>query len=86
LHPFHAKVNYQAIGSGGGIAQIKSKTVNFGAADDSLSDYQGSRNLSDPAPDGLDRTGCFLFDDRPVRDTQPTVKQPSTHRNLQPEY
>jgi phosphate transport system substrate-binding protein len=27
------KVNYQAIGSGGGIAQIKAKTVDFGASD-----------------------------------------------------
>jgi phosphate transport system substrate-binding protein len=28
------KLNYQAIGSGGGIAQIKAKTVDFGASDD----------------------------------------------------
>src|SRR5213082_2054408 len=27
------KVNYQSIGSGGGIAQIKAKTVDFGASD-----------------------------------------------------
>jgi phosphate transport system substrate-binding protein len=30
------KVNYQAIGSGGGIAQIKAKTVDFGASDEPL--------------------------------------------------
>ena len=29
-------VNYQSIGSGGGIAQIKAKTVDFGASDDPL--------------------------------------------------
>ena|SRR5271157_4773275 len=28
------KLNYQAIGSGGGIAQIKAKTVDFGASDE----------------------------------------------------
>src|SRR5712692_8419874 len=27
------KMNYQSIGSGGGIAQIKAKTVDFGASD-----------------------------------------------------
>src|SRR5262245_29594687 len=32
------KVNYQAIGSGGGIAQIKAKTVDFGATDEPLKD------------------------------------------------
>jgi phosphate transport system substrate-binding protein len=30
------QVNYQSIGSGGGIAQIKAKTVQFGASDDPL--------------------------------------------------
>src|SRR6185503_19585502 len=30
-------LNYQAIGSGGGIAQIKAKTVDFGASDKPLS-------------------------------------------------
>ena len=32
------KVNYQAIGSGGGIAQIKAKTVDFGGTDAFMSD------------------------------------------------
>lgn len=31
------KINYQAIGSGGGVQQLKSKTVNFGASDAFLS-------------------------------------------------
>jgi phosphate transport system substrate-binding protein len=35
---FGVKVNYQAIGSGGGIAQIKSKTVDFGGSDAFLKD------------------------------------------------
>ncbi|AEB10453.1 phosphate ABC transporter substrate-binding protein PstS [Desulfobacca acetoxidans] len=30
------KINYQSIGSGGGIAQIKAKTVDFGGSDDPL--------------------------------------------------
>jgi phosphate transport system substrate-binding protein len=32
------EINYQSIGSGGGIKQIKSKTVDFGASDMPLSD------------------------------------------------
>ena len=32
-----AKVNYQSIGSGGGIAQIKAGTVDFGSSDKPLS-------------------------------------------------
>lgn len=39
-HKYHElsgiKINYQSIGSGGGIAQIKAKTVHFGASDDPL--------------------------------------------------
>lgn len=31
------KINYQAIGSGGGIKQIEAKTVDFGASDDPMS-------------------------------------------------
>lgn len=34
------KVNYQSIGSGGGIQQVKNGTVDFGASDASLSDEQ----------------------------------------------
>src|SRR5688572_15388947 len=34
------KVNYQSIGSGGGIKQLMSKTVDFGASDAFLSDDQ----------------------------------------------
>jgi phosphate transport system substrate-binding protein len=37
---FGVKVNYQAIGSGGGIAQIKGKTVDFGASDAFLKDAE----------------------------------------------
>jgi phosphate transport system substrate-binding protein len=35
---YNVKVNYQAIGSGGGIQQLKNKTVDFGASDAFLSD------------------------------------------------
>lgn len=44
---FSVKVNYQAIGSGGGIAQLKSKTVDFGASDATMSDADLS---AAPAP------------------------------------
>ena len=33
-----AKINYQSIGSGGGIAQVKAKTVDFGASDAPLTE------------------------------------------------
>jgi phosphate transport system substrate-binding protein len=36
----NVKVNYQSIGSGGGIRQLKEKTVDFGASDAFLSDEQ----------------------------------------------
>ncbi len=34
------KVNYQAIGSGGGIQQLKAKTVDFGGTDDCMKDKE----------------------------------------------
>src|SRR5438128_11056302 len=43
------KVNYQSIGSGGGIAQIKAKTVDFGASDMPLK------------PEELAKTGLAQF-------------------------
>ncbi len=43
------KMNYQAIGSGGGIAQITAKTVNFGASDAPLT------------PEKLDEVGLLQF-------------------------
>ena len=42
------KVNYQSIGSGGGIQQLTNKTVDFGASDAPLSDDQAAK-LSGPA-------------------------------------
>lgn len=41
------KVNYQSIGSGGGIKQMQERTVDFGASDAPLSDEQISKS---PAP------------------------------------
>jgi phosphate transport system substrate-binding protein len=38
-HP-NVQVNYQSIGSGGGIQQVKAKTVDFGASDAALTDQQ----------------------------------------------
>ena len=43
------KLNYQSIGSGGGIAQIKAKTVDFGASDEPLK------------PEELDKEGLIQF-------------------------
>jgi phosphate transport system substrate-binding protein len=43
------KLNYQSIGSGGGIAQIKARTVDFGASDAPLK------------PEELDEHGLFQF-------------------------
>ena len=43
------KINYQSIGSGGGIAQIKAKTVDFGASDAPLKKKE------------LDREGLIQF-------------------------
>jgi len=37
---YSVKVNYQSIGSGGGIRQLKAKTVDFGASDAILNDEQ----------------------------------------------
>lgn len=42
-------LNYQSIGSGGGIKQIKAKTVDFGASDKPLT------------PDELEKSGLFQF-------------------------
>jgi phosphate transport system substrate-binding protein len=43
------QINYQSIGSGGGIAQIKAKTVNFGASDEPLKQEE------------LDKAGLMQF-------------------------
>jgi phosphate transport system substrate-binding protein len=42
-----AKINYQSIGSGGGIKQLQEKTVDFGASDAPMNDEQISKS---PAP------------------------------------
>ncbi len=49
-----AKINYQSIGSGGGIRQIKAKTVDFGASDAPLTyeDLEGSGLMQFPAAVG----------------------------------
>ncbi len=49
-HKMHPEIqfNYQSIGSGGGIRQIASKTVDFGATDGPMSDTQ-----MDAAPSGI---------------------------------
>ena len=39
MHP-DVQINYQSIGSGGGIRQLLDKTVDFGASDGPMSDEQ----------------------------------------------
>jgi len=39
MHP-EVRINYQSIGSGGGIEQVRQRTVDFGASDAPLSDDQ----------------------------------------------
>jgi phosphate transport system substrate-binding protein len=41
---FGTKVNYQSIGSGGGIKQLQEKTVDFGASDAPMNDEQMSKS------------------------------------------
>ena len=52
-HKYHelsgVKINYQSIGSGGGIAQIKAKTVDFGGTDEPLK------------PEDLEKSGLIQF-------------------------
>jgi len=43
---FDIKINYQAIGSGGGIRQLINKTVDFGGTDAFMKDIRESRNGS----------------------------------------
>src|ERR1039457_1310502 len=47
LHP-DVQVNYQSIGSGGGIAQLTSGTVDFGASDMPMTDEQIGKLKSHP--------------------------------------
>src|SRR2546421_515852 len=60
LHP-DVRINYQSIGSGGGIAQVKRGTVDFGASDAPLSDDQlkamGQPVLLIPTGAGATRLG-----------------------------
>lgn len=60
------KINYQSIGSGGGIQQITSKTVDFGGSDAPLSDVQtekiGAPMLHIPMASGADVVSYNLPD------------------------
>ena len=47
-----AKINYQSIGSGGGIAQIKAGTVDFGSSDKPLSSEELARPAQFPSAIG----------------------------------
>ena len=84
-------LNYQSIGSGGGIKQIKAKTVTFGASDAPLPgkelDEAGLANLHGVKPgelaiDGPTLAKIFLgdiktWDDPAIKKLNPGVKLPS---------
>src|ERR1022692_1247100 len=57
LHP-NIQINYQSIGSGGGIRQLSDKTVDFGASDGPMTDDQlkqaGGKILHFPTVLGAD--------------------------------
>ena len=57
LHKAHpnVQINYQSIGSGGGIQQVKSGTVDFGASDAALTDQQLARDEARHADAGVRR-------------------------------
>ena len=53
-HKYHelngVKVNYQSIGSGGGIAQTKAKTVDFGGTDEPMKPEELEKSASSSFP------------------------------------
>ncbi len=53
LHP-NVQINYQSIGSGGGIRQVQAGTVDFGASDGPMTDEQicGIQDKSAARPHG----------------------------------
>ena len=51
-------MNYQSIGSGGGIKQIRAKTVDFGASDMPLKADELRKGRHDPVPDRDGRRGA----------------------------
>ena len=59
------QVNYQSIGSGGGIAQIKAGTVAFGASDKPLTPAELAQSKLDPVSDRDRRRGLGLQCPRP---------------------
>ena len=60
-HP-NVQINYQAIGSGGGITQLQKGTVDFGASDMPMTDDQikATQGKASAFPDGDGRGGAEL--------------------------
>ena len=60
IHP-EVKINYQSIGSGGGIRQVSEGTVDFGATDGPMSDQQiaeaKTKTMHIPTVSGCGRSG-----------------------------
>ena len=81
LHP-DVQINYQSIGSGGGIRQVTNQTVFFGATDGPMTDEQlKAAPGTDPAlPDRARRGGAGL--QHPGRHRRAEVHRPSARRHL----
>ena len=81
LHHGNVQINYQSIGSGGGIRQLTAGTVDFGASDGPMSDQQlaGGEVQDLPHPDGAGRGGARLqrAGREPGAEVQPGASSPT---------
>ena len=81
LHP-NVQINYQSIGSGGGIRQLTNQTVFFGATDGPMTDgpAAGGAGQDPPLPDGARRRRAGL--QHPGRRRRAEVHRPGARRHL----
>ena len=75
------KINYQSIGSGGGIAQIKAGTVDFGSSDKPLISEELAARRPRPVPVG-DRRRRAGGQHRRRRSRQAALHRPAARRHL----
>ncbi len=78
-------LNYQSIGSGGGIKQIQAKTVTFGATDAPLKGARAREGRPRPVPDGHGRHRARReprrHHPRPARARRPDARQDLPRRD-----
>ena len=81
LHP-NVQINYQSIGSGGGIRQLTTQTVFFGASDGPMTDEQlkAAPGADAPLSDRARRRRARL--QHPRRDRRAEVHRPAPGRHL----